>query len=52
MATLTSTQGNACIEISDGISARIAGFTLQAGEQKSDQLLKWGSDPNVFAGTE
>ena len=46
MATLTSTQGNACIEVSDGVDARIAGLILSAGTVKSDQLLKWGSDPS------
>ena len=44
MATLTPTNGNACIEVSDGIDARIAGLLLGAGSTKSDQLLKWGTD--------
>ena len=47
MATLISTHGNACIEVADGIDARIAGLLLQAGEKKSDQLLKWGSDTSA-----
>ena len=44
MATLTPTNGNACIEVSDGVDARIAGLLLGAGTTKSEQLLKWGSD--------
>ena len=47
MATLIPTNGNACVEIADGIDARIAGLLLQAGETKSDQLLKWGSDTSA-----
>lgn len=43
MATLIPTTGNACIEVADGTDARIAGLLLEAGETKSDQLLKWGS---------
>ena len=45
MATLTPTKGNACIEVSDGIDARIAGLLIGAGSIKSEQLLKWGTDP-------
>ena len=44
MATLIATKGNACIEVSDDIDARIAGLLLEAGETKSDTLLKWGTD--------
>ena len=46
MATLTPTNGNACIEVADGIDARIAGLLLGAGSTKSEQLLKWGTDPS------
>ena len=46
MATLIATNGNACIEVADGIDARIAGLLLQAGETKSDALLRWGTDPS------
>ena len=45
MATLTPTNGNACIEVGDGVDARIAGLLLGAGSTKSEQLLKWGTDP-------
>lgn len=45
MATLTPSKGNACIEVSDGIDARIAGLLIGAGSIKSEQLLKWGTDP-------
>ena len=45
MATLTPTKGNACIEVSDGIDARIAGLLIGAGSIKSEQLLKWGTEP-------
>ena len=44
MATLIATNGNACIEVADGIDARIAGLLLEAGETKSEALLKWGTD--------
>ena len=44
MATLIATNGNACVEVTDGISARIAGILLESGEKKSDALLKWGTD--------
>ena len=44
MATLIPTNGNACIEISDGVDARIAGLLLEAGYTKSEQLLKWGTN--------
>ena len=47
MATLTPTNGNACIEVSDGIDARIAGLLLGAGSTKSEQLLKWGTDTSM-----
>ena len=43
MATLISTNGNACIEVGDVDSVRIAGVILEAGTKKSDTLLKWGS---------
>ena len=46
MATLTPTNGNAVIEVADGIDARIAGIILSAGSKKSEQLLKWGTDPS------
>jgi len=46
MATLTPTNGNACIEVGDGVDARIAGLLLGAGSTKSEQLLKWGTDPS------
>ena len=46
MATLTPTIGNTLIEVSDGVDARIAGLLLGAGSQRSDQLLKWGTDPS------
>ena len=46
MATLTPTNGNALIEVSDGIDARIAGLLLGAGSTKSEQLIKWGIDPS------
>ena len=46
MATLVSTNGNACVEVADGIDARIAGLLLEAGKTKSDTLLKWGTDPS------
>ena len=44
MATLIATKGNACIEVADGIDARIAGLLLEAGETKSGTLLNWGND--------
>ena len=46
MATLTPTNGNACIEVGNGVDARIAGLLLGAGSTKSEQLLKWGTDPS------
>ena len=36
MATLTPTNGNTLIEVSDGVDARIAGLLLGAGSQRSD----------------
>ena len=44
MATLVSTNGNPCVEVADGVDARVAGLLLEAGRQKSDTLLKWGTD--------
>ena len=47
MATLVATNGNSCVEVADGIDARIAGLTLEAGKVRSPTLLKWGSDTTV-----
>ena len=49
MATLVSTSGKPCIEVGPVDGVRIAGILLEAGETKSDTLLKWGS-PN-FSGS-
>jgi hypothetical protein len=42
MATLISTNGNSCIEVGNVDDVRIAGVILEAGNKKSDTLLKWG----------
>jgi hypothetical protein len=42
MATLIATNGNACIEVGNFDDVRIAGVILEAGNKKSDTLLKWG----------
>ena len=47
MATLVATNGDSCVEVADGIDARIAGLTLEAGKVRSPTLLKWGSDTTV-----
>ena len=44
MPTLSATNGNALVEVADGVDARIAGLTLEAGKVKSENLLKWGTD--------
>lgn len=31
MATLVSTNGNACVKVADGVDARVAGLLLEAG---------------------
>ena len=46
MASLQPTSGNACIEVADGVDARIAGILLDAGATHSDVLIRWGSDPS------
>ena len=46
MATIIPTNGNSLIEVSDGVDARIAGLLLGAGSTKSEQLIKWGTDPS------
>jgi hypothetical protein len=51
MATLISTTGKPCIEVADVDGVRVAGVLLQAGETKSDTLLKWGTDNGKYAGS-
>ena len=51
MATLVSTTGRPCIEVGDVDGVRIGGVLLQAGESKSDTLLKWGTDDGKYAGS-
>ena len=46
MASLQPTNGNACIEVADGVDARIAGILLDAGATKSDVLIRWGTNPS------
>lgn len=43
LATLISTAGNSVIEIGDVNGVTISGLILQAGEERSHTLLKWGS---------
>jgi len=42
MATLISTTGKPCIEVANVGGVRVAGILLEAGEIKSDTLLRWG----------
>lgn len=42
MATLISTTGKPCIEVANVGGVRVAGVLLQAGNTKSDTLLRWG----------
>ena len=46
MASLISTNGNALVEVGDVDGVRIAGFLMDAGEKKSENLLKWGTTIN------
>ena len=46
MATLISTNGNAVVEVGDVRGVRIAGFLMDAGAKKSENLLKWGTTTN------
>jgi len=48
MATLISTTGKPCIEVSNVGGVRIAGILLEAGPIKSETLLRWGS--NTWSG--
>lgn len=50
LATLISTNGNACIKVANANGVRISGVLLQAGTTHTDSLLKWGN--SGFAGTE
>ena len=43
MTTLVATTGKPAIEVSDVEDVRIAGLILEAGHQRSEALLKWGS---------
>lgn len=43
LATLVATNGNSIIEVNDITGVRLAGLSLEAGEKKSDTLLKVGS---------
>ena len=49
LATLISTNGNACIKVANANGVRISGVLLQAGTKHTDALLKWGN--TGFAGT-
>jgi hypothetical protein len=42
MATLVATTGKPCIEIGEVDNVRVAGLLLEAGQVKSDVLLRWG----------
>ena len=44
MATLVSTNGNACVKVADGVDARVAGLLLEAGKTHSSTLFQWGTD--------
>jgi hypothetical protein len=43
MATLVSSNGNSCIEVSNVDGVRIAGILFQAGNRNTDTLLKYGN---------
>eukprot|EP00929_Paragymnodinium_shiwhaense_P069123 TRINITY_DN34865_c0_g1_i1.p1 TRINITY_DN34865_c0_g1~~TRINITY_DN34865_c0_g1_i1.p1 ORF type:complete len:615 (-),score=60.52 TRINITY_DN34865_c0_g1_i1:18-1862(-) len=42
LATLIPTNGTAAIEVGDAGGVRVAGVLLQAGQVKSESLLRWG----------
>lgn len=44
LATLISTTGLPCIEVANVDGVRVSGLLLQAGENQSDSLLKWGDE--------
>jgi len=46
MATLISNTGKTCIEVGNVEGVRVAGVLLQAGNHKSQSLLKWGDSKN------
>ena len=43
-ATLVPTDGNAALEVADVDGVRLAGFTVDAGEKKSDVLIRIGDE--------
>ncbi len=46
LATLTPTEGNLCMEVADEEGVEIAGLLFDAGEKRSETLLKVGADKN------
>jgi hypothetical protein len=52
MATLVSTAGNTAVDVADVPGVRVAGLLLDAGDEDTRHLIKWGeASPAEIAGS-